>query len=173
MQFGEKGVLPSPSDPSTSLSLPPVHYSGKSTLSKVFRALILALAYRYEVMSQLLRACMPCYCRHCGVILHLWPNTPSAPCPSDPKSNIQYNKHVFVFPKYTDHDFARVGRINEIEGRGELIAKMCHRQYLSCIERRLTCARFRLLFMLFMIYILCVCLSYYKCYAHNIKNSPY
>ena len=34
--------------------------------TKCLRVLILALAYGYKVMLQLLRACMPCYCRHSG-----------------------------------------------------------------------------------------------------------
>ena len=36
---------------------------------QVFSPLILALAYRYEVMWQLLRACMRCYCIYCGTAL--------------------------------------------------------------------------------------------------------
>ena len=59
--------LSPPSDPPVSHPLPPMHYRGKYSVNKVFNALILALVYGYDVMSQLLRACMPYYCRHCGL----------------------------------------------------------------------------------------------------------
>ena len=84
----------------------PVHYPGKSSVSKVFSALFLTLAYGYEVMSQLVRACMPCYCKPCGTALS-YPTAPFAPCTPYHTSKTKSRKHVCVFSKYTDHDFER------------------------------------------------------------------
>ena len=49
-------------------------------------ALILALAYEYEVMSQLMRVCMPCYCRHCGPALSYPTTTFASRTPSPPNT---------------------------------------------------------------------------------------
>ena len=57
--------------PRSAMSIPrPLgHYLGKYSVSTMFSALILALACGYDVRSQLLRASMPCYCKHCGPAL--------------------------------------------------------------------------------------------------------
>ena len=84
IQCDENRFLPSPLDPPALRPLPPVHYPGKSSMNKVFSALILALAYGYEVMlPQLLKVCMPCYCRQCDPALS-YPTNPSAPCTPSP-----------------------------------------------------------------------------------------
>ena len=73
--------------------------------------------------------------RHMGLaglpLSNTWPashysnlSIPSAPC--SPPRNSKYNldKHVCVVAKYPDEAFVRVGCINDIEDRGELITKM-------------------------------------------------
>ena len=96
MQCDENRFLPSLPDPPASRPLPPVHYPGKPSLSKVFSALILALAYGYEVMSQLTRVCMPCYCRHSkdGTNLEFHSNRISNRISSEFRIRIEYEYSV-------------------------------------------------------------------------------
>ena len=82
---------------------------------------------------------MSLYCRHCGprsvqvALISTTVSSPalSVPCTPSPHDtpNRPQDKHVCVVAKYMDHLFARVGSINDIEGRGDvrLITEMLHR----------------------------------------------
>jgi len=94
----------------------------------------------------------------------------------------RYTQHTSRthFAKYTDHALVRVGCLNEIEDHGEdqslpkcSIVMSLHRQDLSCIECRNTCATFRLLVLLFVIYILCVFLLLQMFCLGNLNCSSY
>ena len=82
-----KKGLPSPSDPPGPRPLPIVNYHRKSSVSKVFNTLVMALVYGNEVMSKLIRACMSYYRRHCGPALS-YPTAPSAPCTPSPPDTL-------------------------------------------------------------------------------------
>ena len=133
-------------------------------MSKVFSAFNLALAYGYDVMSQLLRACMPCYCRHCGSGLS---NLTTTSSPSISSRNTQHTSRihtsvlslstrVMLLPEQTASIRYKIV-VNSLPKC--FIVTSFHRQYFSY-------TRFRLLLLLFILFL---CFSYYKYFARKFQ----